>query len=37
MSFQTFYLYILPILIAACGWFAVYLHGRTRPKTTPPG
>lgn len=37
MSFQTFYLYVLPILIAAAGLLAAYLHIRSDRNSTPPG
>lgn len=37
MSLQTFYLYVLPIIIAAVGLFAAYLHGRSDRGPTPPG
>lgn len=37
MSLQTFYLYVLPIMIAAAGLIAAYLHGRSDRGSTPPG
>lgn len=37
MSFETFYLYVLPILIAAAGWIVVLIHDRFSHDSTPPG